>query len=225
MQFSFERFKLEREDIQEDLKGLGLDVSEFRIGDFGCGWGYTTLSLMLELHTSECIGVDQFVKHPILDVPSIDDVNLQFDKLKEEILSNTPIAQDDSLKRDVHSRFKAGHFPKFQVGDVVMEINLPSNLDFIYCKKLLQNIYEGAYNNSYRGEEGVRFAINHMTNAVKQGSLICIVEPAGTNFMPFLEQAGLETIRFCRIQRGKIDGQKRNTVRKEQYLLYHYRKL
>lgn len=224
MQFSFERLKLEREDIQEDLMGLELDASHLRIGDFGCGWGYTTLSLMLELLTSECIGVDQFIKNPLLDVPSIEDVNLQFDELKNQVLSNSYPSEDDSIKGAVHHVFHKGHFPRFQVGDVVTDNNLPSNLDFTYCKKLLQNICEGAYNNSYKSKEGIRLAINYLSKTVKQGGLICIVEPAGTDFMPFLEQAGLEMIRCCRIQRGNFDRQKRNTIRKEQYLLYHYRK-
>jgi hypothetical protein len=225
MQFSFERLELEREDVQADLMGLGLGLSPFKIAEVGCGWGYTTLSLMLELQTSECIGVDQFVKNYLLDVPSIEDVNLQFDEIKNEVLSNAYTSEDDSIKGEIHHIFHKGCFPEFQVGDVVTGDNLPLNLDFIYCKKLLQNIFDGGYGNHYKGDEGVNLAINHISRTVKQGGLICIVEPAGTNFMPFLEQAGLEMIRCCRIQRSRIDGQKRDTIIKEQYFLYHYKKL
>ena len=71
MQWSFEKFEFEREDLRQDLTGLDLDLSKCRIGDFACGWGYVTLGLMLELQCHECIGVDRCKKDLILDVPSI----------------------------------------------------------------------------------------------------------------------------------------------------------
>ena len=45
----FEDLKLEIEDLQEEMKGLPSLKPGCRIGDFGCGEGYTTLSLMLIL--------------------------------------------------------------------------------------------------------------------------------------------------------------------------------
>ena len=90
MQWLFERLKLERDDIREDLKGLDLDLStKSRIGDFACGWGYTTLSLMLEFQDAECIGVDQFKKNPDLDTPSLDEVQQQYEEVKKYVLSQT----------------------------------------------------------------------------------------------------------------------------------------
>ncbi|RIK31686.1 MAG: hypothetical protein DCC56_05750 [Anaerolineae bacterium] len=224
MRFSIEKLKLEREDVQEDLRGLKLAPLALRVGDFGCGWGYTTLSLMLELQTFECFGVDRFTKNLVLDVPSIEDVNLQFNELREEVLSNAYPPEEHNIKSEIHQILQNSPFPKFQVGDVVTGDNLPSNLDFIYCKKLLQNIFDGGFNQYHKGDEGVNLAINRIFHAVKQDGVICIVEPAGTNFMPFLEQNGLEMIRCCRIQRNRISGQKRSTIIKEQYLLYHYKK-
>jgi len=225
MQWSFERLEFERDDLRQDLKGLDLDLSKCRIGDFACGWGYTTLSLTLELQCSECIGIDRFEKNLILDVPSIQDVQEQFSEVKNLVFQNSSSLQNNRAIDDIHHLLRNERFPRFQIGDIVAGDNLPSELDFVYCKKLLQNVFEDGYSNSRQGDDGVRSVVKHIANAVKRGGLICLVEPAGTNFMPFLEQAGLELIRCCRIQRNEINGQKRNTLYKVQYLIYHYSKV
>jgi len=221
MQLSFERFELEREDLRQDLVGLDLDSSYRRIGDFACGWGYTTLGLILESQCYECIGVDRFEKDPILDVPSINDVQKQFNDVKNLVLQREISSQYKGIFADIHHILIRGRFPKFQLGDIVAGNNLPSDLDFVYCKKLLQNVIEGGYSN-YQGNDKVRSAVEHIANAVKPGGLICLVEPAGINFMTFLEQTGLELIRCCRIQRNEINGLSRNMIYQSQYIIYHY---
>ena len=224
MQWSFERFEFEREDLRQDLIGLDLDLSKCRIGDFACGWGYITLGLMLELQCRECIGVDRFEKNPILDVPSIHDVQEQYNEIKNMVLQKTNSPQNNGVINDIHHLLSNECFPRFHTGDIVAGDNLPSELDVVYCKKLLQNVFEGGYSNSYQGNDGVRLAVEHIANAVKRGGLIILVEPAGTNFMTFLDGAGLELIRCCRIQRNEINGQKRNMIYKAPYLIYHYSK-
>ncbi len=228
MQEFFERLKLEREDLQEDLKGLELNLAECKLGDFGCGWGYTTLSLMLESRASKCIGVDKFIEDTLFDVPSIDDVQDLFNKVKDKILSETDVSPEDNLRGDVRQQLfnllDKRSFPIFQVGDIVTGANLPSDFDFVYCKKVLQNVYNGGYGNSLKDEEGVNLAINHLAGVVKHGGLICAVEPAGINFIPFFERVGLDLVRCCRIHRGDINGQKRVTLYKSQYLIYVYAK-
>ena len=225
MQWSFDRLNLEGEDIREDLQSLDLDLfSKLTVGDFACGWGYTTLSLMLELHDAECIGVDQFKKNLVLDVPSLDEVQRQFDEVKNNVLSQVNLKQEGGIKNDVYQLFNNGRFPKFQIADIVKGRNLPSGLDFVYCKKLLQNVFEGGYNISPNGDEGVQLAIENITKTVKQGGLVCIVEPAGKNFMTFLESSGLELVRCCRINRSDINGETRVSLYKAQYLVYIYAK-
>ena len=224
MQWSFERFEFEREDLRQDLIGLDLDLRKCRIGDFACGWGYTTLGLMLELRHCDCIGVDRFEKNLILDVPSIQDMHEQFNEVKNMVLQKTNSSKNNGGINDFYHLLSNERFPRFQTGDIVAGDNLPSELDFVYCKKLLQNVFKGGYSNSCQGDDGVRFAVEHIANAVKRGGLICLVEPADTNFMAFLERAGLELIRCCRIQRNEINGQKRNMTYKAQYLIYHYSK-
>jgi len=224
MQWSLENFELEREDLHQDLMGIDLNLTKCRVGDFACGWGNTSLSLMLELQCRECIGVDQFEKNINLDVPSIQDVEEQFEKIKNIAIKNTNSFENSRGINDIHYLLESERFPTFQIGNIVTGNNLPSELDFIYCKKLLQNILEGGYSNPKQGDEGVKLAIKNIANAVKQQGHICLVEPAGTNFMAYLEQAGLELIRCCRIQRSEIIGTKRNLLYKAQYLIYHYLK-
>ena len=224
MQWFFERFELEREDLRQDLIGLDLNLSKCRIGDFACGWGYTTLGLMLELQCRDCIGVDRFKKNLILDVPSIQDVQEQFSEIKNMVLKKTNLSQNNGVINDIHHLLSNERFPGFQTGDIVAGDNLPSELDIVYCKRLLQNVFEGGYSNSCQGDDGVRLAVEHIAKAVKRGGLICLVEPAGTNFMTFLDRAGLELIRCCRIQRNEINGQKRNMIYKAPYLIYQYLK-
>ena len=221
MQWFFERFKLEIEDLQQDLRGLELGISKRRIGDFACGWGYTTLGLMLEFQSSECIGVDQFEKNLVLDVPSIQDVNVQFDQVKNIVLDKTDSLNNQGIRKALFQLFNHKRIPEFQKGDIVAGTNLPSDLDFVYCKKLLQNVFEDGYSNSCKGDEGIRKAIHNIVGAVKPGGLICLVEPSGAILMPFLEQAGLEVIHCYRIQRSEINGQRRNLLYKPHYTIYH----
>lgn len=225
MKWSLEEFKLEREDLRQDLQGLDLGLRGCRIGDFACGWGKTSLGLVLEMPCHECICVDRFEKNLDLDVPSIQDVQEQFEEIKSLVLSSPNPLQEDSVITEIRPLIENEHLPKFQIGDIVAGENLPYELDFVYCKKLLQNILGGGYSNHQQGDGGVRLAIKQIGNSVKQGGLICLVEPAGTNFMPYLDQAGLDLIRCCRVQRNEIIGQKRDMYYKAQYLIYHYLKV
>jgi hypothetical protein len=224
MQWPIERFILEREDLQQDIKGVDLRLDECRIGDFACGWGYTSLGLMLELKCHECIGVDRFEKNPDLDVPSLEDVNNQLKEIRDMALTNPSPLQHNKVIAEISNLFINEHIPNFQIGDIITGDNLPSDLDFVYCKKFLRNVFDGGYSNSRHGEEGVRLAVKNIANAVKQGGQVCLVEPAGTNFMTYLEQAGLQRVRVCRIHRNEIIGQKRSKLLPAQCLIYHYSK-
>jgi hypothetical protein len=147
-------------------------------------------------------------------------------KLKTWCLKNQNSLQDNRLF-EIQHLLKSKRFPTFQIGDIVTGENLPSDLDFVYCKKLLQNVLEvnSGYPNTLQGEDGVKSVIKNIATSVKQGGRICLVEPVSTDFMPYLEQAGLELIRCCRIQRNDIVGQKRNMLYKTSYLIYHYSKI
>ena len=46
--------------MQDELRDVPLHISCRKIGDFGCGAGYTTRCLMLARQAGECIGIDKF---------------------------------------------------------------------------------------------------------------------------------------------------------------------
>ena len=225
MKWFLEQFKLEREDLQQDLQSLDLNLHECRIGDFACGWGYTSLGLMCETQCKECVGVDLFEEDPVLEVPSLQAIQKLFENLKSTKLGEQNLLQGNGVLREIRRFLNDDRDINFQVGDIVKGRNLPINLDFVYCKKLLQNILEGGgYPNEFEGEEGVKEAIKHIAASVKDGGQVCLVEPAGQNFRVYLEREGLKIIRQCRIQRHEIIGVERNKLYKANYTVYHYSK-
>lgn len=213
----FERLKLEVEDIQDELRSLPLQITSHRIGDFGCGEGYTTLSLMLTLQATECIGIDKSSNQDVQQVFNIvrDSTHKIYDNLK-----------GDSLQQDLQRLLGKSDYPVFQKGDILKGYNLPNNLDFAYCKRVLGNIYSGEYDNLPNGEEGVSIAINNMAGTIKQGGIFCAVEKASAYFAPIFERTGLTFLRICRIQRGEIGSQGRitSTAGIGQYFVYCYQK-
>lgn len=213
----FEHLKLEVEDIQDELRSVPLQMTSHRIGDFGCGEGYTTLSLMLALQATECVGIDKSSNQNAQEVFNAvrDSNNKIYDNLK-----------GNSLQQDLHRLLGKSDYPVFQRGDILKDYNLPNNFDFAYCKKVLGNIYSGEYDNLPNGEEGVSIAINNIVRTIKQGGIFCAVEKASAYFAPILERSGLTFLRICRIQRGEIgtDGRITSTAGIGQYFVYCYQK-
>ena len=132
MQNLLRSFELEREDIRQDLKGLDLNLHECRIGDFACGWGYTSLGLMLETQCKECIGVDLFEEDAVLGVPSLQAIQKLFKNLKNTKLSERNLLQENGVLREIRRFLDGGKDINFQVGDIIEERNLPIDLDFVY---------------------------------------------------------------------------------------------
>jgi SAM-dependent methyltransferase len=223
MQEIIDRLKLEREDIKQDLAGFDLlKVPISRIGDFGCGWGYTSLSLMLELNPVECIGVDQF--SGILDTPTLPSVQSLISQLNDFYSYEIHRSGESA---DIENLFANGNLPSFQVGDVVIGTHLPENLDVAYCKHVLINVFNNGYNtNGESGELAVVSAITNIAHALKQGGVFVLVEPANelVNFHSLLNQSGLSFVRMCRIHRGKIMAAKRNSMLINQDLIYIFLK-
>ena len=224
MQEIIDKLKLEKEDIEQELVGLDfLKTSINQIGDFGCGWGYGTLSLMLQLNPSKCIGVDQFTG--ILDTPTLPNVQKLVNQLKN-YYSHEIYRDDENM--GIENPFKNGNLPSFQVGDVVTGVpRMPENIDLAYCKRVLFNIYSNEYNtNGESGESAVVSAITNIVHTLKQGGVFVLVEPANesVNFHSLLNQSGLIFVRMCRIHRGKIIGSKRSSMLINQDLIYFFLK-
>lgn len=171
---SIERLKLELEDLQEFLRGYILDMPDCKVGDFGCEYGYTSLSLMLQLNAAECIGIDSFTGKDFS--PTLEQAQQGLDNLKAEILAMPENSQEDDLISATRNLLRKGRFPVLRQEDIVQSNNLPKNLDFAFCKLVLGNIFTGEYLNTIRGEDGVNHAIQNITDSTKQNGVICLVE-------------------------------------------------
>jgi len=219
-----ERLKLELEDLREFLRGLPLNISDYKVGDFGCEWGYTTLSLMLALNAAECVGIDTFTGKDH-SPSSLEQAQQGLDNVKAKILAMPKNSQEDGLIRETQNLLRKGRFPVFKQDDIVQSNSLPKNLDFAFCKLVLRNIHEGAYGNSIKGNQAVELAVKNIATSTKHGGLVCVVEKnvAGSvDIVPFLE-AHLTFLRICHIRRGDI-GTNGRTSSSTSYIVYAYKK-
>jgi hypothetical protein len=211
---NFEHLKLQYEDIKQDLGEIVSKFSDCKVGDFGCEWGYTTLSLMIALHTTECIGIDF---RSSWRLPNFDDA-------KRLYSDKTP---GDELEEIVQNLLEEKRWPEFKHGDVLKSSTLPSNLDLAYCKLLLNNIYGGYYNNSPNGIVGLRLATTNIVKCVKPDGLICFIDKLKYNeaYSEFLRQNHLTSLHVFPIHRNDIlYPSRRNTLTKSEYWVYYARK-
>jgi hypothetical protein len=220
-----ERLKLELEDLQEFLRGLPLNLSDCKVGDFGCEWGYTTLSLMLALNAAECIGIDTFLGNGFS--PSFQSVQQTFDQIKTTLLATPENSQENKVIREIRHLLRNGRFPMFQQDDIVQSNSLPNNLDFAFCKLVLGNIFNGEYHNPIKGKDGIDRAIRNIAKSTKQNGVICLVERDAMNFTSLLQGARLTPLRICRISRGDIGtlGRLTSSVSIVNYIVYLCKKL
>lgn len=155
-----DRIKFERAELRDDLDGL--PTSEFKkVGDFGCGWGYITWSLALEIPDSDCVGVDRFDPEnpPTLDIGfSLENIQNWYGQINTE------------------------NPPYFLKGDIVIGENLPLGFDLIYCKRVMYNIFGDSK------EEGLSQAINHISQALKPNGWFCLIEINEPYFKTVLEE-------------------------------------
>jgi hypothetical protein len=215
--FSFERLALELEDIQQDLEGLPSIKPDCRIGDFACGSGYSTLGLMLEYHAIDCFGIDMSKSWQL---PSMMQLRDDFNTV------NDSDAPTNDISKKVKQLLDGGCWPTFRQADILDIHNLPSDLDLIYCKRLLHSIYMEEYDNSPNGEEGVKVAINNMVSCLSPNGLLCLVEKPGINFTAYLEQANLTFLRIHGFRRLEIKGNQRidTPAKGFDFVVYHARK-
>lgn len=218
-----ELLKLELEDLKEFLRGLPLDIPISRVGDFGCEWGVTTLGLMIALNATECVGIDTFTGKDLS--PTLERAQKRLDDAKAKVLAMQENSQEESLVREIQRLLRKERFPLLQQDDIVQSKKLPKNLEFVFCKLVLGNIYEGVYGNSLKGDQAVELAIRNIEESTKQGGIVCIVERSAVNavnFSTFLE-AYLSYLRICHIRRRDI-GTNGRTSLSTNYIVYAYRK-
>jgi SAM-dependent methyltransferase len=155
-----DRINFERDELREDL--MGLPINEFKkVGDFGCGWGFVTWSLMQEIPASECVGIDKF------------DPN------------DPPTFSEGFSRENIQNWYKqidAKNYPDFWQGDIVSGENLPLDLDLIYCKRVMHNIF------SNKGEDELARAIKHIAQALMPNGWFCLIEIRESYFKTILEE-------------------------------------
>lgn len=188
------RLQLELEAIQQELAGLPLSKPDCTIGDFGCGEGYATLSLMLHLGAKECTGVDNGVdKDRAWKLPTIEEARDYFNTGQN--------VSTGGLSEKVRQLLYEERWPKFQQEDVVDAEKLPNNLDLAYCRKLLTNILNGDYNNSLKGVDVLNRAIKNIVGRISQGGFFCLVETINYSEHLVQFQSDLEFLRVCQAKR------------------------
>ena len=193
-----EQIAFERKELQKDLMGLPLHAFN-RVGDFGCGWGFITWCLMLEITKAECVGLDKFdPKNPpyLSDILnhahfSRHSVETQLRKISKDIRSrNSEHKEDDLLSEIRHKIIDKERFPIFHKADLVSAKGLSPYLNsyfhLIYCKRFLFNI-------SIDSKENLVKAITHIANALKPQGWFCFVELGIPNYLESsLREVGFE---------------------------------
>lgn len=154
--------KPEREEVREDLIGMPITAPQ-KVGDFGCGWGFTTWCLMQEIPATECIGIDKFDP----DNPPTFAKGFSLDSVQ-----------------NWYKEIDAEKYPNFQQHDIVYSENIPTDFDLIYCKHVLYNIFIQS-----NGEAELTQAINHVAQALKSSGWFCLVEIRESNFRTILENS------------------------------------
>jgi len=175
-----------RKEIHEDLKGINLSLLGGKVCDFGCGNGYTTYCLTAILNATESIGVDS-------DPIAIDRASLWFKavKLYKQFSAKEEIS-DDILTQKTNQTLGIIKPPEFLVRDVVSGEDLPSDISFAYCQKLLVNIGAGNYKNNISGITGCKLAIQNIVKTMLPGGwLVAVEETQGGDFSQLFEEEEL----------------------------------
>jgi SAM-dependent methyltransferase len=211
---------LVREDIREEIDLLGIPHNQRRICDYGCGNGLTTFGLALETEGAKFIGVDLF-DHDSQPTPEELNEYMAFIESEFDRLSSPKNAFLEDLWVLAHEK----RWPQFTRGNIVLNQNLPENIDMAYCKKVLVNFWGKEYKDTPSGEDGVRLGLNHLTKNLKPVGLMCAVEyDRDFGLEKYLEMSRLSIIKRAQIKRREIRSRGRtNTI--SNFALYLCRKL
>jgi hypothetical protein len=240
-----DRVSRERVELQEDLANLSFDKPELKVGDFGCGAGFISWCLLLEIPHSEVVGIDKYTN---IEIPSewkscnrwsvedffqswsIETVRSNNSNIVDYVNSMPIEIQNNNLIRELHNTIaKSKRQPIVQKGDIVTgeEVfpNYEGFFDLIYCKRLLYPIFGGEYENK-NSNDGIKSAICHIANTLKIGGWFCFVEvqtlQQSSDVDNILVEAGFgfenpqKFYRPYKTLEGVID--------KHPYLIYHCRK-
>jgi SAM-dependent methyltransferase len=202
--------KLDAEKIQiaNDLKSINFPLPSEAIGDFGCGSGYTTYSLMSILRVPETIGID-------IDKHAINQASLWFEgvrsylknQLKEEL-------SEDTIIEKTNNRLGIVIPPRFIVGDVISGNNLPSFLGIAYCRMLLANLLINCEKDGFSGIDRTKMAINNIGKSLLPGGWFIAVEIEGVNLDMLFDEETYYCVNIDHSPLGWVDPYRRYVYRK-----------
>jgi SAM-dependent methyltransferase len=196
----FKYLDLVREDIREEFELLEIQAAGKRICDFGCGSGITTFGLALEADDSECIGIDLFCEgtdtSPAVLNQYVEVVEHEC-QYKQSLESKFP----DSLCKLIRKK----RAPRFIQGDIVLDKNLPQEIDLAYIKKVLINIRDKKYGDAPSGKEALLRGLRHMPQGIKLGGWMIVVEyDKNFELENYFEKCDLKIMNRAQIKRREI---------------------
>ncbi|MBN2147769.1 MAG: hypothetical protein JW726_10290 [Anaerolineales bacterium] len=193
-----------REDIREELDLLGVQPAGLRICDFGCGKGLTTFGLALEAEDSICYGIDLFDREV-----SPEKISHYVAELNDRRAQST----QDAYPPGLYELIERKRLPEFRRGNIVLNQNLPRNLDVAYCKQIILNLLVRDYPYAPAGKERLMVGLHNIQQSVRPGGLVLVVEyDFEFGLEKTLELSGWRVLRRGQITRREIRSRGRTDV-------------
>jgi SAM-dependent methyltransferase len=207
----FKHINLYREDIREVVDNFRINFNRMRICDFGCGSGFTTFALALEIDKSVCTGLDLF---PDDTQYSFDEILEIENRIKDDCIKKTsdPIRLKDFVKNELCKLVDENCYPAFIKGNILTGKNIPKNIDLAFCQKIFINIHEGKHVNECLGSDCVIKSMKNIARSLSSKGHLLSIEFTGFKLNPFLEESGLEIIKSFDFTRNDIRSRGRTEV-------------
>jgi hypothetical protein len=204
----FKYLDLVREDIQEEFNVLCVPQNISRNCDYACGNGLTTFGLALENEGAECIGVDLFGQET---APTPEKLNQYMAGIESECQHMQKTV--DWFPGDFCRLVDENRLPQFIRGNIVLDHNLPTDIDLAYCKKVLVNLLGKEYRGTPYGEDGLLLGLKHITQNLAPVGLLCTVEyDKGFELGKYLVMSNLNILKKAQIKRREIRSRGRTQV-------------
>jgi hypothetical protein len=204
----FKHLNFIREDIREELDTLCVPKDIHKICDFGCGNGITTFGLALETERSECIGIDLFDQESTPNPKRFD----KFIAFVAESCKNTQLSKN-VIPVDLCKLISEKRAPHFKQGNIVLNQNLPQNIDLGYCKKVLINIQGKEYSGIPTGEDALISGLRNIHQSIRANGLLCVIEyDKEYKLQPYFERCKFKVIKRAQIERREIRSKGRTKV-------------
>lgn len=204
----FKHIDLVREDIREEFDLLGIPRNMARICDYGCGKGLTTFGLALENEGAECTGVDLFDWETTPSMEKLDQYLAIVESKCQNAKESVDLFQDDLCRLVAENRL-----PKFIRGNIVLNQNLPPDIDLAYCMKVLVNLFGKKYKGTPSGEDGLLLGIKHIAQNLAPDGLLCVVEyDKDFGLGKYLEMGKLSILKKAQLKRREIRSRGRTQV-------------